>query len=60
MREDFLHGRHEFFEEIVVFLAPHRGLAQPKVERIVKQRSLLVPTSSVIGRSLGGTPAQAV
>jgi hypothetical protein len=36
-RKQFLHGRHKFFEEIVVFGPPDARLAETEVERIVNQ-----------------------
>ena len=38
VREDFLHGHHELFEEGVVLVAPNPRLTQPEVERIGQQR----------------------
>ena len=60
-REDFLHGRHELFEEGVVFVPPHARLTQPEVERIGQQRFVVgADIESDRQRDLGGTPAQAV
>jgi hypothetical protein len=48
--EDLGHGRHEFFDERVVGRPADAPLVEADVERIVEQRGLSVPTSSVTGR----------